>query len=95
MEICLDIHRRIDTTRCNEFNAAFRCQRSDEIECFIQYIGETDRFKRKLHRPGFDPADVEDFVDQIEKVAAGTGDVTGTSSHRSGRALSFDELAKA
>ena len=46
------------------------------------------------HGPGFDPADVEYFVDQVEKVAAGTGDVTGTSSRRPGRALSFDELAK-
>ena len=95
MEIRLDICRRINTTRQNKFNAAFCCQRSDEIECFIQHIGETDRFERKLHRPGFDPADIEDFVNQIEKVAAGAGDVAGTSSHRPGWALSFDELAKA
>src|SRR5438874_13725932 len=64
------------------------------IKRFIQNVSEINRLQAQLHRTGFDPADIQDFIDQIEEVTTGTSDVAGTGTKSPGRTLFFNKLAK-
>src|SRR4029450_4677305 len=64
------------------------------IKRFIQNVSEINRLQRQLHCAGFDPADIEDFIDQVEKMTTGTSDMAGTGAKGPGGTLFFNELAK-
>src|SRR5437588_700094 len=50
------------------------------IKRFIQNISEINGLQGQLHRTGFDPADIQDFIDQVEEVTTGTSDMAGTGA---------------
>ena len=60
--------------------AAFGREWPHKAESFLQGVGQTNGLKGKLELAGFDPADVEDFVDKAKEMAARTDDMADASA---------------
>src|SRR3984893_1836982 len=78
----------------DERDAVFGSERPDEIEPFPQRIGHGNGFERQFQAIGFDPADVEHFVDKIEQMPARFLDVIQAGLLFFVELVSLQELAK-
>jgi len=85
---------RIDPDGRAKLNPALGREWTHYIKRFIQDVSEINGLQAQLHRTGFDPADIQDFIDQVEKVTTGTSDMAGTGAEGPDRTLFFNKLAK-
>jgi len=86
--------RRIDPDGGAKLNLALGREWPHYIKRFIQNVSEINRLQGQLHRAGFDPADIQDFIDQVKEMTTGTSDMAGTRAQGPGWTLFFNELAK-
>src|SRR5205085_12653808 len=76
-------------------NVPFGRHRTNEINGFVHRVLDQHRLERELKTTGFNSRDVEDFVNQIQKMAAGAEDVNDAILLNRSRRLAFQELTKA
>src|SRR5438045_9149054 len=87
--------RRIDTDGGAKLNPALGREWPHYIKRFIQNVSEINRLQGQLHRASFDPADIQDFVDQVKEMTTDTSDMAATDAKGPGWTLFFNPLPDA
>src|SRR5207249_8253256 len=90
-----DTGRRFEQSGSFDSNIAFRSHRSNQLDRFVNGVFNQNRLERELETAGLDSRNVEDLVDQVQKVPAGAQNMTDAVLLDGGRFLSFQKLTEA